>query len=385
MATDRPGDPGDDTGWFFEPQSDERAELSYRGEAPHHQPAPDAPVPARTTPPAPATPASSGAGSGLPATPATPSDPDRMDDTGQATAPLVPPWATSAQAGGHTGAAATAAASAGGDGAVGGGRTVPPGPGSTGSPNRSGDGGRPSGAGRAIALGTMIGFIVLLLAWYFLVRDPGMQPTHATPVRSSAASVSASATPTPKPTQARATRTTARPSPTVASAAPSVSPTHSPTPSPTSTLNDAANRLGWTYIIDGLGPVKLGLNADEATDLGVLQAVPSACDDHSPTDLLGATRVYSTGGKVTAIDIRTADFPSGRGIRVGATLDNLKTLYGDALKNTEMTDGAASVKQWALTSNNAYVAYVVDGADTVTRIAIGYRGSDGSIVLPLPC
>ncbi|HVK45085.1 MAG TPA: hypothetical protein VM429_09305, partial [Micropruina sp.] len=170
MATDRPGDPGDDTGWFFEPQSDERAELSYRGEAPHHQPAPDAPVPARTTPPAPATPASSGAGSGLPATPATPSDPDRMDDTGQATAPFVPPWATSAQAGGHTGAAATAAASAGRDGAVGGGRTVPPGPGSTGSPNRSGDGGRPSGAGRAIALGTMIGFIVLLLAWYFLLR-----------------------------------------------------------------------------------------------------------------------------------------------------------------------------------------------------------------------
>lgn len=234
-----------------------------------------------------------------------------------------------------------------------------------------------------MAVGALIGTVVLLVAWFFLLRDPGADATRATPVRSTAVAVSPSATPTPSRTRSTpaATRTTARPSPTATSSAPSVSPT----PSPTSTLNDAANRLGWTYLIDGLGPVKLGLSATKATALGVLQEVPSACDAHSPTELLGATRVYSTGGEVTAIDIRTPAFPSGRGVRVGAPLESLKTMYGEALTSMAMTDGDTQIKQWALTSNSQFVAYIVDADGAVSRIVIGYRGSDGSITLPPPC
>lgn len=91
------------------------------------------------------------------------------------------------------------------------------------------------------------------------------------------------------------------------------------------------------------------------------------------------------GQRVLLIEIRTPEFPSGRGIRVGTPLDNLKTMYGDALKSTAMTDGGAQIKQWALTSNTQFVAYVVDAGGAVSRIVIGYRGSGGSITLPPPC
>ena len=71
-------------------------------------------------------------------------------------------------------------------------------------------------------------------------------------------------------------------------------------------------------------PVTLGLNAEEAVELGVLQAAPTACDAYSPTDLLGDTRAYSAGGTVVAIDIRSAAFGSARGVRVGTTLADVK-------------------------------------------------------------
>ena len=115
----------------------------------------------------------------------------------------------------------------------------------------------------------------------------------------------------------------------------------------------------------------------------MLQAAPTACDAYSPTDLLGDTRVYSAGGTVVAIDIRSAAFGSARGVRVGTTLAGVKATYGSALKRVTMNDGGTKVKQWALTTGDRYIAYVVTG-DAVTRIAIGYRG-DGSITLPQPC
>ncbi len=230
-------------------------------------------------------------------------------------------------------------------------------------------------------MGVMIGLVVLFLAWYFLVRTSSAQPTRAVPVTTTAAAQSPSPTPTrtstsPTPSP---TRTTATPSPT-----PTPPPTPTPTRSPTFTLNDASNRLGWTYLIDGLGPVTLGLNAEQAVDLGVLRAKATACDAYAPTDLLGATRVYSTGGTVTSIDIRTAVFPSARGVRVGTTLAALKQLYGDQLKHLAMRDGSKSVKQWALVSGDRYIGYVLNEAGTVTRIAIGFL-DDGEITLPPPC
>ena len=389
MATDRPDDSDADSGWIFEPQSDDEAGLSYRGESPRGASAPSPAAPATPPAAAPNTPASVPAespvaGPGQHAV--TPADPD-PDDTGLATAPFTPDWAAAPPSGASTGSGMPAA----GLRAPGGvGRPIPPStavpppgthPGSPRSPS-----GRPpagGGPGQAMAVGALVGTVVLLLAWFFLLRDPASDATRATPVRSSAVAVSPSATPTPSRTRSTPapTRTTARPSPTPTRSASSVAPT----PSPTTTLNDAANRLGWTYLIDGLGPVKLGLSAEKATALGVLQDVPSACDAHSPTELLGATRVYSTGGEVTAIDIRTAAFPSGRGIRVGAPLETLKTMYGEALKSMAMTDGDTPIKQWALTSNSQFVAYIVDADGAVSRIVIGYRGSDGSITLPPPC
>ena len=244
----------------------------------------------------------------------------------------------------------------------------------------------------------MIGVIVLFLAWFFLVRAPANDPSRAVPIRSTPAV--STPLPTPEPTPSRTSKSTrptsVRPTPTPTptppptpppppTVSPTVSPTPSPTPAPTSTRNDPANRLGWTFLIDGLGPLTLGLTVEQALDLGVLQELPSACDAYSPTDLLGEVRVYSAGGTVNAIDIRSPSFPSGRGVRVGTSLANLQAVYGDSLKPTVMTDAGGTINQWALTAGSQYIAYVVDGASKLERIAIGYRGADGSITLPPPC
>ena len=232
----------------------------------------------------------------------------------------------------------------------------------------------------------MVGVIVLLLSWFFFGR-PSSEPTRAVPIRVITETPTATATATPSPMltspSLRPSRTpTPTPTPT-SSAAPT--PTATPTPTPTNGLNDATNRLGWSFLIDGLGPVKLGLDWADAVELGVLQQVPTACSSQSPTDLLGDARVYASGGRVSAIDIRSAAFPSGRGIRVGDNLADLKAAYGSTLKPTEMTDGGSRITQWAITSPNQYIAYLVDDSEIVNRIAIGYRGADDSITLPPPC
>ncbi len=232
----------------------------------------------------------------------------------------------------------------------------------------------------------MTGVIVLFLAWFFLVR-PSAEPTRAVPIRVisetptiTATSAPAPSSPTPQPSRTPTRSSSPTPTPT-----PTQTPTPTPTPTPTDGLNDASNRLGWSFLIDGLGPVKLGLDWADAVELGVLQQVPSACSSQSPTDLLGDVRVYASGGRVSAIDIRSAAFPSGRGIRIGATLADLKSAYGSSLKSTGMTDGGARVTHWAITSPNQYIAYLVDDAGIVNRIAIGYRSADDSITLPPPC
>jgi len=368
VPTDRPDDPdatnlwGDNTeaggDWFFAPQSDQEAGLSYLGEAAKRENG--------QAPASPATPADpTSVGWAAPHAPAR--VPTRPGSSPAAARPGTP------QSAGTPGVAASSVASGTSTSSIG-----PSGPQAGGRPP-----GRGGGTGVAVAVGVGVGALVLLLAWFFLIREPGNEPTRATPVRSTASDATPSVTPTPTPTRTSRTAkpTSAQPTPTLSSSTPSPSAS----PSVTGGQNDPANRLGWTFIIDGLGPVKLGLSAAKAVELGVLQAVPSACDAYSPTALLGGVSVHSSGGTVTAIDIRSAAFPSGRGVRVGTPLANLQAIYGDALKPTVMTDGGTTVNQWALTSGSQYIAYVVEGTGTVNRIAIGYRGADGSITLPPPC
>jgi len=385
LPTDRPDDPdatnqwGENTeaggDWFFAPQSDQEAGLTYLGEAPKQE---DPPAPASPAAPRPDAPAS----------PKTPADPTAVRAAAPQAASGFPASAAARSAASTASRPGTPRPAAGAPG-------VAARPGPAGTPLSSPSPSRPAGAGHGpgrgvgtgvgIAVGIGVGTLVLLLAWYFLIREPGTDAARATPVRSTASVATPSATPTPTPAR---TRTSSITRPTSATATPTLSsstPSATASPSVTGGLNDPANRLGWTFIIDGLGPVKLGLSATEAVELGVLQAVPSACDAHSPTALLGGVSVHSTGGRGTAVDIRSAAFPSGRGVRVGTPLANLQAIYGETLKPTVMTDGGTAVNQWALTSGSQYIAYLVDGSGTVNRIAIGYRGTDGSITLPPPC
>lgn len=423
MSTDRPtgqdddwqSDTGSDAGWFFSESSEDDTGLDYRGEASHSAElsgssaasSAQRPDGASSEPPGSAGSAglgsagsgsagsgSAGSGSAGSAQPTSAADVTSVSgstDAGQQTAPFTPDWASptaittalpapSTATGGAVPTAAPGTA-AGSPGDPPHSPHSPPGGGSSGGSDRT--------TARAIVLGVMVGIVALFLAWYFLARSPSSEATRATPVVSRATAVrpspSPTATPTATPTTSSPsptpTRTTATPTPTPT---PTASPTPTPSPTPSPSLNDASNRLGWTYLIDRLGPVTLGLSAEQAVDLGVLREKATSCDAYAPTDLLGATRVYSTGGTVTAIDIRTDAFPSERGVRVGTSLATLKKLYGAQLKSTVMKDGSKSVKQWALTSGDLYLAYVVNDSDVVTRIAIGYQ-DDGTIRLPPPC
>jgi hypothetical protein len=239
---------------------------------------------------------------------------------------------------------------------------------------------RRRGAGSAVLAGAFLGVVTLALAWVFVLQSPSPSPSIAVPVRSTPAPVkpSVSPSPTPRKTSPKPTR----------SASPTPRPTPTPTPVPTPTptpLNDAANRLGWTFLIDGLGPAKLGMRADDAVPLGVLAALPSECGPHSSTDLLGPTKVIARGDQVVAIDIRSNAFPSSRGYRLGTTLAELQAAYGDNLKPVTVTDGETTSDQWALVNPQQYIAYIVDPSGVVVRIVIGYRQADGNITLPAPC
>lgn len=428
-----------DGGWFFDAARDTDGGLSYLGEATHEPPPTAAPSDAAASPAEPATDDAAASPAEPPTDDAAASDIEASPGTGtpEIGAAAGPAAATAGRRTPPVGAAAGPAAAAAGP------RTPPPpgmpgrspesaagasavhtGPSAT-SSGRPGEHAAPTGTavplagrsatstnpaagaaapdaaagegsasaksagsgnvGRAIAIGAMIGVIVLFLVWFLLLRGSD-NPTRAVPVRTinptvptRIATPTATATPT---TQSPRPRPTPTPTPTPV---PTPTPTPTPTPSPTSTLNDPTNHLGWTFIIDGLGPVTLGMAAADAVELGVLQPVPTACAAHSPTDLLGDVRIYATGDRVTAIDIRSAAFASGRGVRVGTPLANLHQIYGDDLVATVMTDGGTTINQWALTNASQYIAYVVNGAGLVERIVIGYKDADGAIILPPPC
>ena len=84
---------------------------------------------------------------------------------------------------------------------------------------------------------------------------------------------------------------------------------------------------------------------------------------------------------------RSAHYLDGRVTAVLGTHTHVQTADAQVLPggSAYMTDAGMTINQWALTTPGQYIAYVVNGAGLVERIAIGYRGEDGSITLPPPC
>lgn len=223
---------------------------------------------------------------------------------------------------------------------------------------------------RSLVIGAGVGLLVLALAAVFLwLRGSGGVTAAPAPSRiSTAATASSVAVASPS----TATSEASGPAAQASSALPDADPSH----------NDASNRLGWTFLIDGLGPAKLGAKAQTAVDLGLVVASNSACG-FDPTALLGDTRVYVRGGKIDSVDIRSASFRSGKGVHVGMSVAELKSTYEDTLKDVEIMSAGQATPGFALLNKRQYILYVTDGA-AVTRIVIGYRQPDGGILLPPP-
>lgn len=224
---------------------------------------------------------------------------------------------------------------------------------------------RPSTAGRSALIGALLGILVLAIAagvlWF---RSPLAGTANASSVASAVASSSPAVTVATPTTQASPTETGT----TLSSSASDPS------------LNDAANRLGWTFLIDGLGPAKLGAQAQTALDLGLVTTSTSSCG-FEPTGLLGDTRVYIRGSRIDSIDIRSAAFRSGKGVHVGMSVAQLQQTYEDTLTKVDIMAGSEKVPGYALLNKHQYVLYVTDGS-LINRIAIGYREGDGGILLP---
>ncbi len=236
-----------------------------------------------------------------------------------------------------------------------------------------------SPVGRSVLVGVLVGFLVLgvtaLLVWW--LQRPTQSTVSPKPSVTTSA-ITSTAPPSPGSTQTATTTATTTATAT-ATATATVTSTVSPTAAPTA-ANDATNSAGWTYIIDGLGPVKVGMPAADAAALGVIAPAAGACG-FAPTDALGDVQVYVRSGKVDSIDITSPAFASGRGVKVGITVAQLEEIYGDTLKTPTMVVAGVPEQHYALLNSRQYIAYL-SNSGVVQRIVIGARGADGSIVLP---
>jgi hypothetical protein len=89
---------------------------------------------------------------------------------------------------------------------------------------------------------------------------------------------------------------------------------------------------------DGLGQIVIGMNLDDAVNMGLLNENPTMnarCDFVFPAVGAGipeGVSVMVVGGKVARIDVDTGSVTTEDGARIGDTEDRIKSLYGDEVQ-----------------------------------------------------
>ena len=89
---------------------------------------------------------------------------------------------------------------------------------------------------------------------------------------------------------------------------------------------------------DGLGQIQIGMNLDDAVNMGLLNENPNMnprCDFVFPAVGAGipdGVSVMVVKGKIARIDVDTGSVTTEDGVKVGDTEDRVKTVYGDELK-----------------------------------------------------
>jgi hypothetical protein len=89
---------------------------------------------------------------------------------------------------------------------------------------------------------------------------------------------------------------------------------------------------------DGLGPIQIGMNLDDAVNMGLLNENPTMnkqCDFVYPAVGSGIPEVVGVmvvKGEVVRIDIDTGTVTTEDGAKIGDTEDRIKSIYGDDVK-----------------------------------------------------
>jgi hypothetical protein len=87
---------------------------------------------------------------------------------------------------------------------------------------------------------------------------------------------------------------------------------------------------------DGLGQIQVGMNLDDAVNMGLLNENPNMnqrCDFVYPAvgSGLPEVAVMVVGGKIARIDVDTGSVTTEDGIKIGDSEDKVKSVYGDEL------------------------------------------------------
>jgi hypothetical protein len=89
---------------------------------------------------------------------------------------------------------------------------------------------------------------------------------------------------------------------------------------------------------DGLGQIQIGMNLDDAVNMGLLNENPTMnqqCDFVFPAVGAGipeGVSVMVVKGKVARIDVDTGAVTTEDGAKIGDTEDRIKSIYGDDVK-----------------------------------------------------
>ena len=171
-------------------------------------------------------------------------------------------------------------------------------------------------------------------------------------------------------------------------ATPSAGPTSVPTSAmtPSSSLsgqgpNDAANRAGWKWTIDGVGPLKPGMTVAQAESAQLITRDGATCGSHRATPATGDTiAAVVAGDLVDSVTVRSSVFSSPRGVHVGWTEAQLRQLYGKELLTLNATRAGAAATMPGFATNDRYLAFVLADGE-VGEVVIG-RKHNGAIELP---
>ena len=98
---------------------------------------------------------------------------------------------------------------------------------------------------------------------------------------------------------------------------------------------------------DGLGQIQIGMNLDDAVNMGLLNENPNMnpqCDFVYPAVGSGLpdVGVMVVRGKIARIDVDTGAVTTEDGVKIGDSEDKVKNVYGDELKieaHKYITDG----------------------------------------------